>query len=196
MSETVVRSGGRAVGRTQAILDDLTTQLTAERTRAERAEADNAALVGLLKKLAPALEQFCQFGGGSWLDALTIINSPHPGDPLREELKRLRTEAAMRDPNGLWQGKCGHIWYKRKHGEECPVCRELKGYRDALERVCKATCEWGPAEGKDSPCNACHVKQALNAGKEQVESGSHYPTDEESIQAYERRSNAGKEDGR
>jgi hypothetical protein len=151
-------------------------QLTAERTRAEHAEADNAVLVetmttikfpGMIGDALPDHYEFHITGtAGEFRKIDKALLRPHPGDHLREELKRLRTEAAMRDPNGLWQGKCGHIWYKRKHGEECPVCRELKGYRGALERVCKATCEWGSAEGKDSPCNACHVKQALNAGKE------------------------------
>jgi rubrerythrin len=142
-----------------------------ERTLREQAEADVVALVDGLRKSqvlwrpsvyeprcqkAPAVSEATQL-------VAELLSQPHPGDPLREELERLRADAAMRDPNGLWRGECGHIWDKRKRGEECPVCRELKRLREALEALA-AHCE---SESVFVPMRmALQVRQALNEGKE------------------------------
>jgi rubrerythrin len=104
--------------------------------RADRAEADNAALIevkgaaGFIWVTCAGLlpsEQLMRLA-----KALQACQGPHPGNDLRQllatalaEVERLKADATMRDPQGLWQGDCGHIWDRRKNGSECPVCKEL-----------------------------------------------------------------------
>jgi hypothetical protein len=113
---------------------ELEQQLTAERTRAEQAEADNAALMEGLEAIKGFATRKADHYTADFLDELLervvgmasmILSQPHPGDAIREELERLRADAAMRDPFSLYIGKCGHIWNIRKSGEECPTCREI-----------------------------------------------------------------------
>jgi hypothetical protein len=151
-----------------------------EREQAEAGEqvalADNAALVdGLKDTLEAACEADTELNPlvkNAVAKANRLLSQPHPGDSVREELERLRADAAMRDPNGLWLGECGHIWDIRKSGKECPVCKEIGQAQTEAKRLRTALAVAQSLVLSGDPITQAEritINTALNAGKEDGE---------------------------
>jgi hypothetical protein len=110
-------------------IEMLEKQLTTEREGRERAEADVVALRDALEEAC----HNCTVGDGECRkDGKCIVpeiqSQPHPGDPLREELGRLREKLAV--------AKAGLDWF---HDHKCKGCehRECAGRDwDGKEFVC------------------------------------------------------------
>jgi hypothetical protein len=109
----------------------LRKQLTAERTQRERAEADNVAIG---KNATEAFHALCQreLTADTIREVIDLLRpiavEPHPGDPLLEELGRLREKLAV--------AKAGLDWF---HDHKCKGCehRECAGRDwDGKEFVC------------------------------------------------------------
>jgi tRNA C32,U32 (ribose-2'-O)-methylase TrmJ len=136
--------------------EQLNKQATAERTRAERAEAD----YGTLKLAAGDMSRVLQAGYVSpaeYQQTLTelerILSQPHPGDPLREELEGLRTQART--------GKTSIDILLRRLSQAQTEAQQLRGL---LREACRR-CDH---QGDDIllACKSCSIEAALNAGKE------------------------------
>jgi hypothetical protein len=118
----------------------------------ERAEADVVAVVEKVK--AFLADHLPLLPDDSFLGLYDVTSTPHPGDPLREELELERNNRRALEKQVIAEATTAH-----------EAQAEAKRHRDALERVCKSCASKIP-----HPCTMpekhCDVYQALNAGKE------------------------------
>jgi hypothetical protein len=52
------------------------------------------------------------------------------------EVERLKPQyGVVAHAERVWQGKCGHLWYRRPENNSCPHCAEIERMREALLRI-------------------------------------------------------------
>jgi hypothetical protein len=154
---------------------DLLTRLTAERERADRAEADAVVLRDRLRQSRDfaasascteeqGLAQHRSDADYERRDLDKLLSQPHPGDPLRERLESLpKLVTALRNELAAERESVQKAWQ-----QVVDVEAEAKRYREALEAiiglfVVKKTCK----VFRHDPFDIYYMaRQALNAGEE------------------------------